>query len=119
MPELAVDGKTAIGSAWWGPNTPSWLQVDLGEPIQIGAAHVIFYWDGRRYYQYTIDVSDDGKTWTTVADASKNMTVSTPKGFAHVFDPVQARYARVTILKNSANPGAHVVELKVYAEGVE
>jgi len=116
-PELAVDGRTNIGSAWWGGDTPSWLQVDLGKPLSINAAHVIFYWGGGRYYQYTIDVSLDGKEWATVVDNSKNEAVSTPKGFTHAFTAVSARYVRVHVIKNSLNPGAHIVELKVFAEG--
>lgn len=114
-PELAVDGKKDIGSAWWGPTTPSWLQVDLGQPTSINAAHVTFYWDGKRYYQYRLDVSLDEKEWKTVADASQTTALSTPEGFAHQFAPAQARYVRIHVLKNSLNPGAHIVELRVFA----
>ena len=114
-PELAVDGRTDIGSSWWGGDTPSWLQVDLGQTTSINAAHLIFYWGGGRYYQYTIDVSLDSTEWTTVIDNSKNETASTPKGFVHAFAAVPARYVRVHVIKNSLNPGAHIVELKVFA----
>jgi hypothetical protein len=91
--------------------------VDLQKPVKIDTVHVFFYWDGSRYYQYTVDVSDDGKEWKTVADASKNTTPSGPRGVLHNFPAVEARYVRVNILKNSANEAVHLVELKVYAEG--
>jgi hypothetical protein len=35
----------------------------------------------------------------------------------HRFAPVEARYVRINILKNSANEAVHLVELKVYAAG--
>jgi hypothetical protein len=112
-PGKAVDGVATLGSFWSGSNTPSWLEVDLEEERRIGHIHVTFYWDGQRYYQYRIDLSTDGKAWKTVADASRNTVVSRPSGFGHAIEPQTARYVRVHILKNSANPGAHIVELRV------
>ncbi|MBM4047663.1 MAG: discoidin domain-containing protein, partial [Planctomycetes bacterium] len=114
-PELAVDGKKDLGSAWWGPTTPSWLQVDLGQPVTVNAAHVTFYWDAKRYYQYRVDVSLDEKEWKTVVDESQTTALSTAEGFAHQFAPAQARHVRVHVLKNSANPGAHIVEVRLLA----
>ena len=115
-PSKAVDGNASDkgGSAWFGAKWPSWLEVDLGKPTAIDSAHVWFYWDGR-IYQYKLDVSTDGKTWKTVADASKNKTPGTEKGVGHGFAPVEARYVRLHVLWNSANEAVHVVELKVYA----
>ena len=49
-----------------------------------------------------------------MADASKNRTVATEHGYAHPFPPVAARYIRVTMLRNSANPGLHIIELRAY-----
>lgn len=114
MPECAVDGDAGLGSAWWGSGMPAWFQVDLGKPILLNAVHIFFYWDGKRYYQYTIDVSLDEKTWQTVADAGTTTTPCSAKGTLHLFAPVQAQFVRVNILKNSANQSAHIVELKVY-----
>ena len=118
-PERAVDGnwRNRDGSAWFGNNTPAWLRVDLGKPERIDTAHVYFYWDGARYYQYTLDVSTDLQTWQTVVDARDNTTPATPRGVVHTFEPVEARYVRLNVLKNSANRAVHVVELKLYAPG--
>ena len=115
-PNKAVDGNASDkgGSAWFGARWPSWLEVDLGKPTTLDSAHVWFYWDGR-VYQYKIDVSLDGKDWKTVVDASKNTTPGTERGVGHGFAPVEARYVRLHVLKNSANEAVHVVELKVYA----
>jgi hypothetical protein len=111
---MAVDGVVALTSYWSGENTPSWLEVDLQEKAVMNRVKVVFFWDGKRYYQYKVDASPDGANWQTVADQSQNMTVSTDKGFVHEFQAVEARYVRVHILKNSANPGAHIVELMVF-----
>lgn len=116
-PNKAVDGNMTLGSFWSGEDTPSWLEVDLGEPSEIGSARLVFYYADSRYYQYKLDVSPDGKTWTTVIDGSENTSPSTAGGFYHKFEKTTARYIRAHILKNSANPGAHIVELKVYVAG--
>ncbi|MBN1343529.1 MAG: DUF1080 domain-containing protein [Phycisphaerae bacterium] len=117
-PDKAVDGNdTDNNAAWFGAKWPSWLQVDLGKPVKIDTIHVIFYWDGRRYYQYNLQVSLDGKSFKTVVDMAQNVHVATPSGVIHTFAPTEARYVRVNVLKNSVNEAVHLVELKVYAEG--
>ena len=50
----------------------------------------------------------------TTTTVSANTTPATEQGNLHKFKPVNARYVRVTMLKNSANPGVHIVEVKVY-----
>lgn len=119
LPELAVDGNTVERhkSAWFGDKYPCWLQVDFEKPAEIDAAHVFFYWDGKRYYQYKLETSLDGKAWKTVLDMSKNTKPGTSKGVMHHFPKTQARYVRINILKNSSNPAVHLVEFKVYAAG--
>jgi HEAT repeat protein len=116
-PEGAVDGKLTRDTAYWGSAWPSWFQIDLQEVRKIDTVRIIFYWDGKRYYPYTLDVSTDGKTWTTVADNSKNSTPADSRGIIHQFDPVDARYVRVNIIKNSVNEAVHLVEVEVYAAG--
>ena len=117
-PDKAVDGNSADpNSAWFGAAWPSWLKVDLEQPAKIDSAHVTFYWDGTRSYQYTVDVSLDDKEWKTVADLSNNDKPATSRGVMHTFEPVEARYVRVSILKNSVNEAVHLVELRVFAAG--
>jgi hypothetical protein len=45
---------------------------------------------------------------------SRNTELAAEQGTTHRFTPAKARYVRVTMLKNSANPGMHIVELEVY-----
>ena len=116
-PKGVVDGRLDRDTAYWGDRWPSWLQVDLEKVQTVDAVRVIFYWDSGRFYTYTLDVSTDGKTWTQVADNSKNNTPANAQGLVHRFKPVDARYVRVNILKNNVNEAVHIVELEVYAAG--
>jgi hypothetical protein len=113
-PEFAVDGYVD-GAKYWGTiPAPQWLQVDLEKDYTIDRIHMFPYWDGSRYYQYAIDASTDGKTWTRVVDASANTEVETDRGRLHTFAPAKARYVKLTMLKNSDNPAIHVVEMQVF-----
>jgi hypothetical protein len=116
-PELAVDGNAGDrnGSSWWaGPPTPRYLQIDLEAPTRIDTVQVFPYWDGQRYYQYTVELSRDGQDWIRVVDMSDNTRPSTEAGHLHSFPPVEARYVRVNMLHNSANQSVHLVEVRVF-----
>ncbi|MBN1126651.1 MAG: DUF1080 domain-containing protein [Sedimentisphaerales bacterium] len=116
-PEFAVDGEVSNkGNSYWGDRWPSWFQIDLEQTVKVDTVHIYFYWDGR-YYQYDIELSEDGKNWKKVIDQSENTTAATATGVVHNFEPTNARYVRVNILKNSANEAVHIVECKVYAGG--
>jgi len=112
-PSLAVDGNLDIDKHWAG-KTPSSLTVDLQKAYRVGRITLVTYYDGSRYYQFTIEVSTDGQKWMTVDDASKNTGAAAATGYESRFKPVQARCVRVNMLKNSANQGTHIVELMVF-----
>jgi len=118
-PERAVNGILARDDGWWGAasETPKAIQVDLGAPQSIDTVRAIFYWDGTRYYQYAVEGSVDGAAWTVLADATKNTTPSTSAGYVHTFAAAQARYVRLSNIKNSSNPSCHLAEFEVYAAG--
>ena len=116
-PERAVDGLANRKSYWDADPYPQWLQVDLGKAVKLDRMQPFFYWDGRRYYQYTIEVSANGTDWTQVVDRSATAEKTTSEGELHAIQPVEARYVRVNMLKNSANPGVHISELRVFEPG--
>jgi hypothetical protein len=115
--EYAADGWTDSAKYWGTIPAPQWWKVDLEKVYPIDRIQVVPLFDGQRYYQYTVEVSTDDKNWTKVADASKNTEVGTEKGYTHKFTPVKARYVKVNVLKNSANPATHLVEVRVYEAG--
>jgi N-acetyl-beta-hexosaminidase/lysophospholipase L1-like esterase len=112
---LAVDGRADDPGGHWaseGP-APQWLQVDLEKVCPINFINLITYWDGGRYYQWNAALSVDGQNWKKVLDFSENRTPATAKGYSGRFPTLEARYVRINMLKNSANPFVHVVELIV------
>ncbi|MBN1901606.1 discoidin domain-containing protein, partial [Candidatus Sumerlaeota bacterium] len=116
-PQLAVDGnvRDQEESSWWAaPPLPKWLEVDLEKEYNIGAIQVFPYWDGSRYYQYTVETSTDGKEWNKVIDMSANTKASTSRGDYHKIAPQKARHVRVNMIYNSANPSVHLVEVRVF-----
>jgi len=110
----AVDGTLDINGYWDAGNSPAWLQIDLKEVHTLDRVQVFPYWDGSRYYQYTVEVSDDGQKWTTVGDMSKNTRPASIDGDLHRFAPTRARLIKVTMIRNSANPSVHLVEVRAY-----
>ena len=116
LPRNAVDGDTSNESGWHCGSSPAWLEVDLTKVHSINRVKIFTYYDGGRHYQYTIEASVDGKSWKDIVDESKNTKASTAEGVEHKFPPIKARYVRINLLKNSANPGVHLNEIMVFGE---
>jgi hexosaminidase len=116
-PELAVDGIKQIGSAWWAEPAPQWIKIDLQKENSVDRIKVYPYWDGRRYYQYTVEVSVNGDDWTMVGDKTTNTVPSNDAGDEFKFEARKVRFVRVNMLKGSANQGVHIVEIEVFEAG--
>jgi sialate O-acetylesterase len=116
VPENIVDGDADNSSSWRCPISPAWIQVDLGDVHQIDEVKVFPYYDGQRHYQYTVETSTDGKTWNEVVDMTNATAPETAAGHDHHLDATPARYVRVNMIKNSANPAVHLNELLVFGK---
>lgn len=89
---------------WWSAKSGKegeWLRVDLGDECDIHAVQVNFADNGSQFkgeqedvYQYKLEVSDDGNTWTTVCDKSTNIQ-NAPHDFVKFDNVVKARYVRI------------------------
>lgn len=128
-PSAAVDGNTDNENYWWSDTDPQrhyvfempqWLQVDLGEERTIDHISVQFHvWKHEslhtrlRIYKHIVEASVDGETWRTVIDESRNEDVARIEGTERWFEAVQARYVRITVLRNSDLGGVRLVEMKV------
>jgi hexosaminidase len=117
MPDLAADGWVHLAKYWGTIPAPQWWQVDLQKEVELGSVRVFPYWDGMRYYQYTVSVGTDTNHLTVVGDASKNTTPESDQGRLYEFAPTKARYIRVNMLKNSDNQAVHLVEVRAYEAG--
>lgn len=110
----AVDGFVDKDAFWDSQGGPAGIIVDLEKPTPLQKIELFTYWDGHRYYQYNIELSLDGKNWTKVVDQSANTEKATERGYINEFTEQKARYIRVNMLFNSANPSMHIVELRAY-----
>lgn len=109
----AIDGD--LDTYWAASPYPCTWQVDLGEPKTFKKIQVFPYWGDGRYYQYVIETSTDGFNWTQRVDMSTNSQPSSMSGHTHnLAQPTTARYMRIRILKNSANVGVHLVEVRIF-----
>ena len=109
-----VDGIVDINRYWEYGEAKS-LVVDLQEITLLQANRLYTYWDNKRYYQYTIDISVDAKNWKQVVDRSKNTEKATPDGYTDLLSKkVEARYVRINMLHNSVNSSVHIVEWRLY-----
>ena len=106
-PEYAVDDNNA--TLWkarhtnW--DTPSgkrgdeWLQIDLGKVRKISEIWTQFEYP-TFFYQYLIETSVDGKTWSLFADRTGNVMQGSPMVDSH---SCKARYVRLTITDTQKN----------------
>lgn len=114
VPANLVDGTLQKG--WHGHGIPGIATIDIGSVQPVFAANVAFYADGRRAYTFKLEISVDGKEWKQVATNEGKVKVSRKEGFRFDFGgDFPARYVRLTVLKNTANPFTHVQELEVYS----
>lgn len=105
-PDLAADERV---ETWWAAQTGNkgeWLQVDLGEPMQVNAVQVNFADQGFHVsvpydsvvYQYVLEGSVNGKDWERLFDESNNQ-----KDAPHVLHVLKApemiRYLRIINVK--------------------
>jgi len=77
---------------------------------------VTFYHQDGRAYTFTLEVSEDGKTWKRVAGNPDAVKPATAEGLSYSFAETPARYVRLNVLKNSANFAVHVLELKLFSD---
>jgi hypothetical protein len=87
---------------------------DLLEVHSIDRIKVVTFYDEARFYQYKVEVSEDGKQWQQVVDMVGNTRPSTGAGETFRFPALKARHVRIHMLKNSAYPGLHLNELLVF-----
>ncbi|MDD3926205.1 MAG: discoidin domain-containing protein [bacterium] len=131
-PEAAVDGDVSNSMYWASGMTnrefplPQWLEIDLGQERQIDHIYVkLHHWENadpetRKFIvKYVVEASQDGKNWTAVVDERNNIAPVKDYGLERWFDPVSARYVRLTVLKNSGHSGARVAEIKVMGQEKE
>ena len=113
---------------WWSAKTGDkgeFLQVDLKKKSQINAVQINFAEQdttvkGRNpqiYQQYILEISDDGKTWKTLIDKSKN-TKDAPHDYLELGKPVSARFIKITNYKTADGKFA-IRDLRVFGKSTD
>ena len=108
-PWMAIDGK--VGTRWCASSSkkPEWFQLEFAQPTEVDGVSIL--WENRDdWYQYTIQTSDDGKTWNMAADKSKNTTGGDTND---KFKARKVKFLRVTVLKQQRGLWSSLWELKV------
>ncbi|HFK5502062.1 discoidin domain-containing protein [Elizabethkingia anophelis] len=106
QPNLAVDEDI---KTYWSAKTGNageWYQTDLGDistvnAIQINYADQDAEFLGKtlnKMHQYKIYASNDGKSWKTIVDKSKNQK-DVPHDYIELETPVKARFLKIENLK--------------------
>ncbi len=108
-PAQAVDGS--LSTRWasrWG-HDDEWFQVDLNTARQV--SRVTIDWEAAYASRYRVEVSTDGKTWSTAA------TVDASNGGSDTvtFTPRSARYVRVQGVDRATDYGISIRELGVFS----
>jgi hypothetical protein len=106
-PEYAVDDNNATlwkaSATNWGQNGgrhhDEWLQIDLGSKQRFNEIWTQFEY-ATFFYQYKVETSVDGQTWTLFADRMQSTMQGSP-----MIDRgnVKARYIRITIADTQKN----------------
>ncbi|MBO0610571.1 DUF1996 domain-containing protein [Myceligenerans salitolerans] len=108
-PRFAVDGDPA--TRWASePSDDEWLRVDLGASYALD--RIDLDWEAAYATDFTLQVSQDGTTWTTVAD------VTDGAGGDQSF-PVTAtgRYVQLVASERATHYGYSLWEFQVFGDG--
>jgi chitodextrinase len=110
-PSLVIDGdlSTRWAQASGNPD-PSWVEVDMGSVKTLDALVTTF--EKSSGYEFKLETSTDGTTWSTFDDHTSNSTTSQSVD-SYADAPVKARYVRLTITSSSGNGGS-VYEIQGY-----
>lgn len=100
------DRWTASGGSY-----PQWWHVDLGVEQPVTQVEVDWFPGG--VFQYEVQVSSDGSSWTTVKDRTGNAQGGTT---VDTLTDVFARYVRINITGTSGGGWAAFMECRVYNE---
>jgi hypothetical protein len=105
----AFDGD--LGTRWASASSdPQWIQVDLGATKTIN--DIKLYWYQYAGSNYTLQVSSDASTWTTVSIVSSNNT--TGAWLDYPVSNASGRYVRMYGTTRNTTNGYSLEEFQVY-----
>jgi len=98
---------TSDGSIWRAEgDLPQWLQITFAAPVTLTGTRTSVYECGI-LYDYTIAVSSNGQTFTTVATRANVAGSFNPKPVTDTFPAVKARMIRITVTGMHDDPNSN------------
>ena len=113
-----TDGVTDANVHWDGGPAPASVTVDLDGYYRISEVVLTTYYGDGRSYQFEIYAGVKSGNMRLVY-TQKEDVVADEHGYKCVFAPVEARYVKVRMTHNTANPSVHIADLAVYGEKVK
>lgn len=111
----AVDNDENTRWCASGPDYPQWLQLELEKPQTLTGIETS--WENNGVYQFKVEGSTDGKTWTTLVDGSAN-----EKNAPYSNDFAKAdgiRFVKVHALGKKSGGWASIREVRLKGPGIK
>ncbi len=108
-PEKLTDGKTSDRSSRWSSGStkePAQITLDLGTDRTINAINL--HWESAYPETYTIEISGNGKDFSTLATANGKAGLA-----EHKTEETTARYIRINMQKPATQWGYSLYEIEV------
>lgn len=108
-PKLMVDNN--LKTRWSVNGDGEWAMFDYGEVHEFDAVRAAFHKGNERQTKFDIQVSTDGKNWTTVLENQESSGKVIGYERFEFKQPVKARYVKYVGHGNSSNDWSSVTEL--------
>jgi hypothetical protein len=110
VPEHAIDGD--LQTNWAALGMPQWITLDLGTTHLTSKTRISFHnYNAGRIYNYSVMVSLDNESWTTVAN---NELSGSTQWTELTFNPIEARYVRITLNSSNDSGWANIHEIEIH-----
>ena len=113
----AIDGNTSEQSGWFSNvRKNAWLTLDLREPKKVDTINisVAYKYEYNKPVRYTIEISNDGKTWRTIVDMSKNETPPPKNGYTSNIKPETFQYLKFNLICPKGEKPPWIREIKLF-----
>jgi hypothetical protein len=109
IPQNTLDNNA--NTRWSNSGLPSWIQYNLGSSQRICDVDISWYRGNQRVNTFTISASEDGQSFRTIFIGKSSGKTMSPEAY-NVID-TNAKYLRITDLRNSENSWASITEVDI------
>lgn len=111
----AVDGDENTRWCANNPSYPQWLQLELEKPQTLNGIQTV--WENAGVYQFKVEGSTDGKTWSTLVDGSSNAKKAP---YTNEFAKVEGiRFVKIHALGKTSGGWASIREVRLQGPGIK